>query len=81
MTDNATERANLLNVRNWETERKLRIDGYAAVLTHLNAAREALPGGDPSRDAFAGELAIAAGEARGRMRAIFQETNPFVGER
>lgn len=75
---NVNEMLQLQSVREWEHERQARINGYAAALTHLNSALENLPSGDASYHGFAEEVAHVAHATRGRMSAIFQETNPFV---
>jgi hypothetical protein len=75
---NVNEMMQLQSVREWEHERQARINGYAAALTHLNSALENLPAGDASYNRFAEEVDHVAHAARGRMSAIFQETNPFV---
>jgi hypothetical protein len=72
------EQLQLQSMRDWENERTARVDAYAAVLTHLNAARDALPRGDESYGKQVRELSYSVQAARGRLSAVLQETNPFV---
>jgi hypothetical protein len=70
------------SVQWWERERHARVDAYAAALTHLNAAAAALPADTEA----AGRMILhdvwrAADTARGRIRAVLNEPNPFVGRR
>lgn len=80
---NKTERESLqlMSVRQWEAERQARIDGYATALAHLNAALAVIPTGDAAAHNIAGMMRSLPASCRGRMRAIFDEPNPFVGER
>jgi hypothetical protein len=72
-----TTETDIAAVVDWETERTMRADGYAAVLTHLNAAISAIPAGDRAAAAMASELSFQATRARGRLRAVLDEPNPF----
>lgn len=63
----------------WQRERQGRVDAYAAVLTHLNAAAAAVPMGDGSGPPLFGEISFLAGNARGALRRVMDEPNPFVG--
>lgn len=63
----------------WERERQGRADSYAAVLTHLNAAAAALLTGDQGFARMTGDIAYLAGNARGSLRRVLDEPNPFVG--
>jgi hypothetical protein len=78
-----TEQANTRNIRDWETERVARADGYAAVLTHLNAAIDAVPNNDLVVLEMANKIDYIAFLARGRLRAVMNESNPFrqIGEK
>ena len=73
-----TEQANLRNVTHWEAERRHRVDGYAAALTHLAAALDALPREDAGPIASA--IAHQMQACRGSLRRALDETNPFAGE-
>jgi hypothetical protein len=73
-----TEQANTRNIRDWETERMARVDGYAAVLTHLNAAIDAVPSNDLVVLEMTNKIDYLAHIARGRLRAVLDEPNPFV---
>jgi hypothetical protein len=76
--DKETEQSNLRNISDWQRERQGRVDAYAAVLAHLNAAAAAVPGGDVTTESFVLGLAHWAGNARGALRRVLDETNPFV---
>jgi hypothetical protein len=73
-----SEQTNLRNVRLWEQNRQRRADGYASVLHHLNAARAAVPSGDESAARIEAELASEATLARGTLRRVLGETNPWL---
>lgn len=77
------EQLQLASVHGWESERQLRADAYAAVVTHLNYALDALPMGDQSAAKMRSELSYSVNSARGALRRVLDETNPFVksGER
>lgn len=65
-------------VTEWEHQRRLRIDGYAAALAQLNDALQAVPTNDEAGSRIAQEVRRAADHARGRLRAVFDESNPYV---
>lgn len=73
-----TEQANLRNIGDWERERQRRADAYAAVLTHLNAAAEAVPYDDGAGTRLGAEIVRLADRARGSLRRVLDEPNPFV---
>jgi len=70
-----------LSAAEWEVSRQRRVDGYAAVLTHLNAAMSALPTSDTSavHSSFVDAITHQIHNARGRLRAVLDKPNPFVG--
>jgi hypothetical protein len=65
-------------VVDWQRNRQARVDGYAAVLTYLNAAIAAVPEADPLAYRVTEELALHALRTRGRLRAVIEETNPYI---
>ena len=65
-----------LRAREWELDRKTRIDALAVSLSHLLAAREAHHGDDAQLVGGAIDTAIHA--VRGRLCAVVTERNPHV---
>lgn len=70
----------LEQVTEWEDARRRRIDGYATVLAHLAAALDAVPVDEVSSQT-AQDVRWAADHARGRLRAVFDEANPYAHPR
>lgn len=68
----------LEQAQHWQIDRMERVNAYAAVLTHLNAAVAALPEQDGAAPTFAQELGWDTARARGRLSALLQERNPHV---
>jgi 6-phosphofructokinase len=75
------ERLQQLSVAQWERERQGRADAYAAVLTHLNAAAAAVPYDNGIGTRLGAEFVHLAGNARGSLRRVLDEPNPFVAIR
>jgi hypothetical protein len=62
----------------WERERQGRVDAYAAVLAHLNAAAAVVPMGDSVGVKVRGEIEYLTHHARGSLRRVLDEPNPYV---
>jgi hypothetical protein len=73
-----TEQANLRNISDWERQRQMTADAYAAVLTDLNRAAAAVPYDDGAGTRLGAEIVRLAGAARGNLRRVLDEPNPFV---
>lgn len=66
----------LQDIADWNVERSLRVNALASTVHHLSAALGALPAGSSENTRHSIEHAL--GCARGNLRAVLNEPNPFV---